>query len=281
MIVVSGIQRTGTSLMMSVLEKNGFELLKDNQDFEKDDFFKSLQPSYHEHSIFGTHGITKDNIKRYEKILSNKKLCCKLMSTSFIKIDDVGLKYIDKIIIMTRSWRNQAASWKPLHMKNLQDLVKNNKEVEKLILSVGSIENFIMERLFEPGASYTNLYTNLLNFIFNNKLQKKCIFIDFDDLMNNFGFVSRILRKPLDIKLKNNNVIQKNISKFSQVDHKFNELKPGFFDFLDKLESKLKCGNYDLAFLIECKKWIEIVEKYILDKEKFWEQKYGFIIKAA
>lgn len=33
MIVVSGIQRTGTSLMMSVLEKNGFELLKDNQDF--------------------------------------------------------------------------------------------------------------------------------------------------------------------------------------------------------------------------------------------------------
>lgn len=94
------------------------------------------------------------------------------MSTSFIKIDDVGLNYIDKIIIMTRSWRNQAASWKPVHMKNLQDLVKNNKEAEKLILSVGSIENFIMDRLFEPGIMYINEYFKIINFIVKNKLQK-------------------------------------------------------------------------------------------------------------
>lgn len=279
MIVVSGIQRTGTSLMMSVLEKNGFELLKDKMDFESDDFFENLQPEYNEHSIFSQQGITKDSIKGYEEILSNKKLCCKIMGDAFIKIDDIGLEYIDKIIIMVRSWKSQTASWNPVHIKNTERFIKSNKEAEKLVLSVGSIEDFISERLYEPGISYTNRYIKILNFIFKYKLQKKCIFIDFDDLMNNFGFVSRTLRKPLDIKLKNNNVIQKNISKFSQVDHKFNEFKPGFFEFLDKLELKLKCGVIDNNFIVEYEKWNEIINRYLVDKENFIKLKYGFTIK--
>ena len=68
MIVVSGIQRTGTSLMMSILKNNGFDVISTNQDFEKNSFFKKLQPEYHEHKIFSGYGFNKNNINGFEKI---------------------------------------------------------------------------------------------------------------------------------------------------------------------------------------------------------------------
>ena len=277
MIVVSGIQRTGTSLMMSILKNNGFDVISTNQDFEKNSFFKKLQPEYHEHKIFSGYGFNKNNINGFEKIL-NKKLCCKLMADGLKNSDKFGLKYFDKLIVTVRTWREQTASWKPVTRVNIENMVKTEKKMEELIISKGSIDEFIEDRTYSPGILYAIEYIKILNFIFDNKLQKKTVFINFDDLLNNFNFVSRNLRKDLNMKLKNNNVIDKEISKYSGGEYEFSEFKEGFFSFLDTLETKLKFGNLDTSFLIECERWKKIINECIIKKEEFTKNKYGFSI---
>lgn len=280
MIIVSGIQRTGTSLMMEILGKNGFEILRDEMDFEKDEYFKKLQPNYNEHSIFGVKGLNKNTIKGNEKLLENKKLCCKLMGSSLEKTDTEGLKYIDKIIIMVRNWRDQTASWKPVALRNINNLIENNKKLEENILKITNIEEFKKDRLYFPGVLYAIEYTKILNFIIKYKVQKKCIFIDFDSLINNFKFISRSLQKPLKIKLKKYDLIKKNNSKFYNIkDVRYEEFREGFFKFLVKLENNLKIGNIDNNFFLEYRQWQIILNQYIIDKEIFTAEKYGFWLK--
>ena len=271
MIIVGGIQRTGTSLMMDILESNGFKILKTEMEFEKDNFFKDLQPNYNEHSLFSEHGINKETIKGYEEILKNKKLCCKIMASALDKIDEEGLKYVDKIIIMVRNWRDQTSSWKPVTIRNIENMY------EKLKDQILNKEEFLNDRLYDAGILYGIEYIKILNVIKKYKIKNKCFIIDFDILLNNFKFISRTLQKPLKIKLKDYGIIKKNTSK-KQTD--FEEFKEGFFKFLDKLEIKLKYGNIDNQFIIEYRKWMLVISNYIIEKELFTRNKYGLIIKC-
>lgn len=86
------------------------------------------------------------------------------------------------------------------------------------------------------------------------------------------------MRKILGTKLKNSCVINKEISKYSRKEYAFPEFKEGFFNFLDILETKLKFGNIDTTFLIECERWKKIINKCVEDKEEFTKNKYGFAI---
>jgi hypothetical protein len=151
--------------------------------------------------------------------------------------------------------------------------------MEELINSRGNVEDFIKDRTYSPGIHYAIEYIKILNFIFDNKLQKKIVFVNFEDLLNNFKFVSRNLRKVLGTKLKNSCSINKEISKYSGKEYEFSEFKEGFFYFLDKLETKLKFRNIDKSFLIECERWKKIINKLIEDKEEFTKNKYGFFIE--
>lgn len=280
MIIVSGIQRTGTSLMMEILGKNGLKILKDDMLFEKDNFFKDLQPQYNEHPLFTAKGLTKETIKGREKEFQDKRLCCKLMATSLDKTDAVGLKYIDKIIIMVRDWKSQTASWKPVVSRNITNLLADNPKIKELVLKVNDGEEFVKDRLYPDGVLYAVEYIKILNFVYRNKLQKKCIIICFDHLMDKFDLTSDILQKHIGIKLKNKGLIKKKVRRVDDKKYDFKEFKEGFFDFLDKLEDKLRYGSMDRDFLLEYERWRKIINQEVRNKEKFTQEKYGFSINT-
>lgn len=99
-------------------------------------------------------GLIKKNINGYEKNLSNKKITCKLMSDGLKNSDKRGLEYFDKIIIMVRGWKSQAASWEPVTQRNIENMVKSEKKMEELINFKGTLEEFIEDRTYSPGIHY-------------------------------------------------------------------------------------------------------------------------------
>jgi hypothetical protein len=114
MIIVTGTKRSGTSLMMQLLEKAGNPILGEKfpESWMAENKFKNPEGFYEDMSLVGNGAnnasttYTPDQLK-YHGV--------KIFPEGLIS-SDIG--YIDKVIYMVRDWKEQVESWKQLSSVN-------------------------------------------------------------------------------------------------------------------------------------------------------------------
>jgi hypothetical protein len=272
MIVVSGIQRTGTSLMMSILSEGGLEIIEDDNDERlKDETFKKLQPNYHEHTIY-KENLTDENIVELLK-LGIKNKCLKIMNDALIRSSSKSFDNIDGIIVMIRDWKCQEKSWMPLQLDNYRSEFAKRPEIMKRINSVSNMDVFVEDAKWPLGVRYGFFYSKLIIDIISRQYSSKICFVDFDDMFIDFNYVRFKIQNQFKINIPKNPIsIDKQISKNRKTKIDQPEFQKGFYDFLDFLYGRMQKGFIDEELISKIKYWMPIMD---IEFDKKIQKKYG------
>lgn len=233
MILVSGAKRTGTSLMMQLLEKAGFNVLGEK--------FPALWKGRNSHknkegyyeSKFVDEGVRFSNCPFTP--LGAELHAVKVFAHAISETDS---QYIFKIILMVRDWREQEESY--------QRLLQTNKGPEVN---------------YKPGYYYFYEYNEFFATLMRRNLPT--IVVDYNDLLTNTkvnlgnlrGFLGvgrfDVASKQIKKKLK---TVQENKTKYDNIP---------FHNFLDRYYQAIKAGHIPASLNQEVNQWREIVYEYI------------------
>ena len=185
LIVVSGLHRSGTSLIMQLIKEGGIDCIVDELEFEKKERMLKMQKFYNE-STYLADGLTWKGIEKFEKnVCKEKPQCIKLfiqtLQTSLPSI----FKQFNSIIIMVRNWRNQERSNRLLYEDNTKIMFKECEDevVKYKVLSEGGIDKYIKNRRYPLGVKWGFYYTYFLLHI--RFPQDNIKIITFENLLNN------------------------------------------------------------------------------------------------
>lgn len=272
MIIVTGTQRTGTSMMMDILKKSGMQPLTVKK-ASTDEFYDNLQPEYHEHPITFL-GMNEKTSTLVENSLSNEKVCIKIFDDALLQTDPKYFKHFDKIVVMVRNWKSQNESFKNVTTQSILTMIDNIPDLKNRLRVVSERDNFISDFREPDGTVYAMSYLKIINFIKKNYLDDKCIFINFEDILSNPSIICKKLEK-IGLKPELDLVVDPKISKYTNMDSEGKEFKKGFFKFLDRLYSSLKAGKLDREVYIEGLKWFDIIKDNSSGKLDLISQKYN------
>lgn len=251
--LVTGSQRTGTSLMMELLSYCEYEKITDNN-VENTEYLKNVQPFYNEHIKFSS-GLTDENIEEFLELTKDedKNYCVKILIPGLVKMDRKFFDYFDRIIIMIRDWRQQELSWLPIQRENFrQSLIKQKYK--------GDIEDTMTYYGYPFGTQYANNYTKLISKMILDNFIGKCYVIDFDQL----------IRKNVSHKILPH--IHDEIIDLKYVKHRHPintfECNAGLYEYLDLLNAKLLGGAFDNHFIKTANNWGEIVTNRLKECNK-------------
>jgi hypothetical protein len=180
MIIVSGLPRSGTSMMMLILKNNGLDILDDN----------SKSPDFHNKNGYFEIDKIGEKIKNNNNfILGNKDKCLKLVS-NFLKNLPKIENHQYKIIFMERNFFEifismEKKSGKKLDPKDKRDLIVHIDQIKKEIKKRDDF-NFIfinynnmikdpkkeIEKLIEflPKISFENSIKSINSEYYRNRL---------------------------------------------------------------------------------------------------------------
>lgn len=218
MIIVSGLRRTGTSLMMNILKEAGFDAyaaLFSHETWESK--LKELNPNGFFESAFRDSGVNPIQMEFSPKEVEYTAI--KVFASAIPRCDG---EYITKQIIMLRDFSEVYKSQE--RMKELDE----KKELDS------------KEDIFEPGETYLLDYYCVLRDIV--KRNKPTLFIDYYDVMQKKDEVLGTLRRfigcgrfdlaynLIDDKLYRNrkekiNILQTDLTKY--LDLFYNQMKNG------------------------------------------------------
>ena len=229
MIIVSGTKRTGTSLMMQMLQSAGFNVLGEKFPEKWDGKNNVKNPEGFYESKFIDDGVTNTNcpLAAQDHIQSAVKVFCP-------GVPNTDSRYIHKVVLMVRDWKEQVQSWK--------ELTEMNTGKKTLQYPDG----------YEYFFSYYDFIKDLNNRRYNT------IVIDYNDLLknpknnieslNNFFGVGRwdLAKKCIKKKLYTVNNEKEKIK--TKVD-------PEFGTVLDKLYEELRTGKITEGMLGLLEAW--------------------------
>jgi hypothetical protein len=259
LIVVSGLHRSGTSLIMQLIKEGGIDCIVDELEFEKKERMLKMQKFYNE-STYLADGLTWKGIEKFEKnVCKEKPQCIKLfiqtLQTSLPSI----FKQFNSIIIMVRNWRNQERSNRLLYEDNTKIMFKECEDevVKYKVLSEGGIDKYIKNRRYPLGVKWGFYYTYFLLHI--RFPQDNIKIITFENLLNNTDeIVDDLIQFGMNINKKTivTNADKKQ-SKFSVIKHDdTEEFEKEFYKFLDLLYEKYANGTYyDTEFMNSVEYW--------------------------
>lgn len=276
-VLVVGTQRTGTSLMMEMLGTDpNLTIFREDMDFEEEEFYTGLQPFYNESELVS--GINEKNLEKFKKLKNN---CLKIMNDGVFITHEKYLKSFKKIIVMTRNWRNNSISVRNLIRKNVDYKLKKFPVFKQNVEAVSNRDEFVKDNELLPGVVFGYSYGKLIIDSINRNYIDKLVIVNFDDLIDK-TFNTIILLKEFDINIsKGTNLIDDGINqnrKLSKEDLKYieeNELKEGFYEYLDKLYINLNTGKLEHSFLLEVEKWTNEIYAYIQKTHRLINRKYN------
>jgi len=224
MIIVTGHKRSGTSLMMQMLDKAGFITIGEKfpEAWDKKMYGKNKEGFFESKFIDqGVNNSTSPFTHRDDTELS----AVKVFTPGLLKTD---FHYITKVIVMVRDWREQVESLKKLYKVSSDGVNK-----------------------YPDGYEYFFAYKNFLD-DFLKRGYETCI-IDYNDLLQNpeencerlksFFGVGRWDLAKNQVKDKLNTVKDK-VAKSGN--HKLNpDVEDSFAEMLDKLYNAIKSGTID------------------------------------
>jgi len=261
MYLVSGIQRTGSSLIMNMANEAGFPVYgkKFPKDWEQTRTEKS-KDNQQNPSVTGfwesmanvDAGVNNQTTKHLPNRVRNH----------FIKIFAVGiprtdLAYIDKVILCVRNWRKQVQSWRKVFIYNV--FKNTNVKIDDL--------------KYPYGVEYCIKYAQIIfDYV---KRNYEMITIDFDELIskptetcdNIRGFIGcgrwDLARKLVD-STHNHHKKEKPISQDK-------EFKEGFFSFMDRLYLGLKSGKLPPELIRDVQYWNKECRSKIDEINEEWD----------
>jgi hypothetical protein len=266
-VIVYGVRRTGTSLLMAILEND--ERLTINKDMDKlsGEDYKDLQPFYNEGDYVG--GINIGNEKEYMKLKNN---LIKMMGISLIQTHPNHFDSFDKIFVMNRYWVNQNNSSLNLNLIN----IKNDLFSKSLLYnSIIDKTEFLREYKNDDGIEYGYNYSAILLDMVEKKYISKIVIINFETLYTDPEHTKKYIKyHGFDIG-DGLNLINKDISKYQKGDRNgLTEFRKGYFDYLDHLHESLRIGDINKELLVEVNEWFPRILKNINDNLVYLSNKY-------
>ena len=275
-IIVYGVRRSGTSLMMQILSAIDNYSIDFNELQFNSENYKNLQEFYNEGKFVA--GINKDNFLDYS-LTKNKVI--KFMEQGLIKTPIKFINDMKLIIVMNRYWCDHVKSLKKLEKINFESILISNEEIKKRIPESEYDKFFNEYYLYPDGLEYGIYMSDTLLNIFNRKFFDKIIIVEFNDLINNFDKIKNLLfqKKLIDIS-KGKKFIKESTTKFrNSTKSELKEFTPGFFDFLNLLYNKIKLGIIDNELLDEISKWYPLMKEMVELRMKKIKDDYNIIIK--
>ena len=246
MIIVSGTYRTGTSLMMQIMEEAGFDVLGEkfpkawkgtNNHLNKEGFYESR---------WIDKGVNKENCQLAPKATQLK--ACKVFTHGLATTD---IEYMDKCILMIRDWREQH------HSATVLDETNRKSHGKKLV------------GYYPPGQVFLINYAKFLADY--SKRKYPALVVDFNDLISQPQKTCLRIRNFLGAG-RFDIAAQRIKPKLKTVDEKGSQWREPFHLFMDRFYKKLKTGHLEATFLKEAQAWINKVSPEI--------QKFNEIRKA-
>ena len=184
-IIVYGVRRTGTSLMVEMIAKNENYKIHNNGENIPKNLFDKLNQSFYE-GIF-VRGITEDNKEQYSKVKNN------VIKFLFSGIFNTDIKYFSsfkKIVVMIRNWIPQNRSIKNLYrihaINSLESIVKHSS-ISRLKKHVPNKDEYINDYIYTDGLEYGYYYSYLILDIIHRNYKDKIIIVNFEDLINDIN----------------------------------------------------------------------------------------------
>ena len=267
-LIVYGIKRTGTSLMMEMLAQSGRYIINHNSNLYTGDDYKQLQDFYYEGEF--VNGITEEKAQKY---LSLNKNLIKIMHYGLV---DTSVKYFqtfDKIIIMNRYWVSQTKSTTNLNKINL----KNNKLLkEKLAQKNHTMEYFLETFNHDHGFEYGYYYSCLVLDVIRRKYQSKLLIVNFEQLFEDPLEIEKVFQQAGLSISKGIHLIDPKKSNYKTISREgLREFHPGYFDYLDFLYFSIKNGVFTNDLVKAARKWLPLIEKKIQNREIEIYNEYG------
>ncbi|MBI9077135.1 MAG: hypothetical protein JEZ02_17130 [Desulfatibacillum sp.] len=237
MIIVSGTYRTGTSLMMQIMEEAGFDVLGEkfpkawkgtNNHLNKEGFYESR---------WIDKGVNKENCQLAPKATQLK--ACKVFTHGLATTD---IEFMDKVVLMTRDWREQQRS------ATILDETNRSSHGKK---PVG---------YYPPGQVFLVNYAKFLADF--SKRKYPAIVVDFNDLISQPQKTCQRIRNFLGAG-RFDLAAQRIKPKLKTVDERGKEWQEPFHLFMDRFYKKLKTGHLEATFLKEAQVWINKVSPEI------------------
>lgn len=259
-IIVSGLQRSATSLLMEMLKDNQHKFIAFKKDFEEEEFFQELQKFYHESEFVD--GVKFPHL--VEKYAKTRDSIVKIFTYGIIQTPLNMVQNAEKIIVLYRNWRNHYFSWKNVSFRNVKSILEKNPEAIKRIEERGSMEDYLEMNHGRPGVGYASNYLSLLIHAYNNKYFDRLVFVSFEELIDENESLQEYFEKVLKMKL-DVSIIDPEQTKYRELSEKQtdyitkNEFREGFYDFLDSVLSSIKKGSMSAELLQECSRWNTLV----------------------
>jgi hypothetical protein len=273
-IIVSGLQRSGTSLLMEMLKDNQHKFLALKKEFEEEEFFKELQKFYHE-SEFVDGVKTPELVERYSK---TKNSIVKIFAYGIIQTPLNMIQNAEKIIVLYRDWRNHYFSWKNVSERNITSMIKKNEKAIERAEERGSIADYFEMFHGKPGVGYAASYLGLLLHSYQNKYFDRLVFVSFEELIDDNEKLKEYFTEELGMKL-DTSVVDKDVRKFVELDEKQlkyisdGEFVKGFYDFMDKVLGCIREGKLGEEMIKECERWYKLViNRQEIDKKLAFEK---------
>lgn len=274
-IIVFGVRRTGTSLMMEILSQLPNYSLEIDKNKFKDEKYKGLQDFYNEGEF--TNGINEKNFLKYS-LLENKII--KMMEQGLNRTPIKFINDMKLIVVMNRKWEDHSTSVVNLERINFDVEIISNEKVKKIVPESEYDNFFYNYYLYPSGLEYGLYMSDLVLNIKRKRIEDKILVINFNDLINDFEKVSNLFKKRgIDI-LSGKDLIKKDTTKYRNSNRdKCKEFKPGYFKFLDLIYKKLNENIIDNELLYEIQKWYPIIHDQVNLRAKRIKEKYNIIIK--
>lgn len=261
MIIVSGIQRTGTSLLMEMLAAGApglafVEKLAD-QDTE---FLKALQPYYNENR-FTVPGVRTNHDLAVFRTLKGRIL--KMIAVGITPSRPEAWATVSCFLVMTRDWRDQSMSFDALRLHKI-------KETHAGIADRVAFDDYYRDVVLPSGLHYAKEYITLVLYFIRHGLVGRVHFIAYEDLTQRPAEVQERVERICGIRLDPTRVApckQRDTSALR-------EFTPGFFAFLDELQASLRSGRFNMPALNH---WQRVLGKFLSEHYGCMRDKYKAI----
>lgn len=216
-VVVSGVARSGTSLMCLALRAKGYTLLEDAELSRVEAFGNRGEC---ELTVHGINGGRAERYRPYKERHFLKIIYRGLIATPIAEIDD-----IKHIIVMHRPWREHQRS-----VTHTQRMVLREMHAKAGVAQ--PFDEFAADVMQPVGMQYGTGYVRLLTDAINRNYLRKLSFVDMNKVLADPDAVSASLHKACGVHL--DPAVLKKRPDYPDTTV-YTEFEPGFFTFLDSL----------------------------------------------
>ena len=262
-LIVSGIQRTGTSIVMKMIENKDYKIFKDENYYEKDEEYTKFQENFNESEFV-------DGIKNEEEYSKLNHKVIKIFISGLVNTDIKFFETFKLIVITFRNWRDHYHSWDDMLELNVKNILKKFPDSAKRIEAIEPINIFYKKNFSTPDLFYGKYYTDIIIDSIKRKYTDKVFYLNFDDIISDVSKVKKRVKFELNDRVFNSDH-PKNYKSQKEVPCEFEKY---YHIFLDKLYYHLSGSQVTQEFLNECVLWNGLITKKV-ELTNYYLKKYS------